>query len=129
MRRMADTAHSKLIGRPVQRIDGRAKVTGAGKADMRFACGAQFVEVRVHRASGEIRIPRLAAAFACGRIVNPLTARSQLMAGQIRGASSALFEATHVDRRTARRRRIGTGCRSCVRAPRRPTGSPAAGRP
>jgi xanthine dehydrogenase YagR molybdenum-binding subunit len=75
---------------------------GVGKNDLRFAFGAQFAEVHVNRTSGEIRIPRLAAAFACGRIINPITARSQLMAGQIWGASSALFEATHVDARTAR---------------------------
>jgi xanthine dehydrogenase YagR molybdenum-binding subunit len=75
---------------------------GVGKKDLRFAFGAQFAQVRVHRATGEIRIPKLAGAFACGRIINPVTARSQLMAGQIWGASSALFEATHIDPRTAR---------------------------
>jgi xanthine dehydrogenase YagR molybdenum-binding subunit len=84
------------------REGSHAMAGGVGKHDLRFACGAQFAEVRVHAATGEIRIPRLAAAFACGRIINPVTARSQLMAGQIWGASSALFEATHVDARTAR---------------------------
>ena len=66
-----------------------------------FAFGAQFVEVRVHAITGEIRVPRLVGAFACGRIVNPLTARSQLMAGQIWGISSALLEHTVVDARHA----------------------------
>lgn len=75
---------------------------GVMEQELRFAFGAQFAEVRVHAASGEIRVPRLVGAFACGRIVNPLAARSQLMAGQIWGMSSALLEATEVDRRDAR---------------------------
>ena len=50
----------------------------------------------------EIRVPRVVGAFAAGRIVNPLTARSQLMGGLIWGVSSALFEATDIDRETAR---------------------------
>ena len=76
---------------------------GASMRDrMQFAHGAQFVEVRVDRATGEVRVPRLVGAFACGRIMNRRTARSQLMGGQIWGVSSALHEATEVDRRTAR---------------------------
>jgi xanthine dehydrogenase YagR molybdenum-binding subunit len=39
---------------------------------------------------------------AAGRIVNPTTAKSQLMGGQIWGISSALHEATEIDRRAAR---------------------------
>ena len=67
-----------------------------------FAFGAQFVEVRIHRLTHEIRVPRITGAFAAGRIVNPRTARSQLMGGMIWGLSSALFEATEVDPRRGR---------------------------
>ena len=62
-----------------------------------YAFGAQFVEVRIHRLTREIRVPRITGAFAAGRIINPRTARSQLMGGMIWGLSSALFEATEVD--------------------------------
>ena len=65
----------------------------------RFAAafGAQFAEVRVHARTREIRVPRLVGAFAAGRIVNPLTARSQLVGGMIWGLGSALLEATEID--------------------------------
>lgn len=46
-------------------------------------------------------MPRLVGAFAAGRIMNPRTARSQLMGGQIWGVASALHERTEVDRRSA----------------------------
>ena len=64
------------------------------------AFGAQFAEVRVHARTREIRVPRLVGAFAAGRIVNPLTARSQLVGGMIWGLGSALLEATEIDSRT-----------------------------
>ncbi len=70
--------------------------------NVRFAFGAQFVEVRVHRLTHEIRVPRAVGAFAAGHIVNPVTARSQLMGGMIWGISAALHEATEMDRRAAR---------------------------
>ncbi len=53
------------------------------------------------RAAGSAEA-RIVGAFAAGRIVNPLTARSQLMGGLIWGVSSALFESTEIDRRAAR---------------------------
>jgi len=67
-----------------------------------YAFGAEFVEVRVNRWTSEIRVPRLLGAYAAGRIMNPRTARSQLMGGSIWGMSSALLEATELDERYAR---------------------------
>jgi xanthine dehydrogenase YagR molybdenum-binding subunit len=59
--------------------------------------GAQFVEVRVDADSGEVRVPRMVGVFSCGRIVNPRTARSQLMGGMVWGLSMALHEHSVVD--------------------------------
>jgi len=47
-------------------------------------------------------VPRIVCAFAAGRIVNPRTARSQLMGGMIWGIGSALHEATELDQGAAR---------------------------
>ena len=54
--------------------------------------GAVFAEARVHRWTGEIRVPRLLGVYSVGRIVNPMTARSQLIGGLVMGMSAALFE-------------------------------------
>ena len=75
---------------------------GADGKKLRFAFGAQFVEVRVHDRTREIRVPRIVGTFAAGRIMNARTARSQLMGGLIWGISSALHEATEIDRRKAK---------------------------
>lgn len=83
---------------------GQVRLVGgaAMKDKIAYAFGAEFVEVRVNRYTHEIRAPRLVGAFAAGRIMNPRTARSQLMGGLIWGMSSALLEATEIDERTAR---------------------------
>src|SRR5439155_8873653 len=83
---------------------GHAVLAGGAKMKDRiqFAFGAEFVEVRVHARTCEIRCPRVVGAFAAGRIVDPTTAKSQLMGGLIWGVSSAVHEATEIDRRHAR---------------------------
>ncbi len=72
------------------------------KDRIQFAFGAEFIEVRAHKLTREIGVSRIVGAFAAGRIVNPLTARSQLMGGMIGGVSSALFESTEIDGEAAR---------------------------
>jgi xanthine dehydrogenase YagR molybdenum-binding subunit len=69
---------------------------------LKFAFGANFVEVRIHRLTREIRIPRLTGAFAAGRIINSRTARSQYMGAMIWGMEMALLEATEMDVKRAR---------------------------
>lgn len=54
--------------------------------------GAIFAEVRVHRDTGELRVPRLLGVYNVGRVINPMTARSQFLGGLIMGMSAALFE-------------------------------------
>jgi xanthine dehydrogenase YagR molybdenum-binding subunit len=64
----------------------------------RHAFGAQFAEVRVDADTGEVRVPRLLGVFAVGRILNPLTARSQFIGGMTMGLSMALHEESVLDR-------------------------------
>ncbi|MEX0428311.1 xanthine dehydrogenase family protein molybdopterin-binding subunit [Nocardioides sp. DS6] len=54
--------------------------------------GAVFAEVRVHRDTGELRVPRLLGVYNVGRVINPTTARSQFLGGLVMGLSAALFE-------------------------------------
>jgi len=64
-----------------------------------YAFGAQFAEVRVHADTGEIRVPRLIGVFGVGRVINPRTARSQLIGGMTMGLSMALHEDSVFDTR------------------------------
>lgn len=68
----------------------------------RGAFGAQFAKVAINPTTGEIRVQRLVGAFAGGRLVNPLLARSQLMGGMVWGLGQALFERSQLDSRNGR---------------------------
>jgi xanthine dehydrogenase YagR molybdenum-binding subunit len=61
--------------------------------------GAHFVEVGVDAATGESRIRRMLAVCAAGRILNPITARSQVIGAMTMGAGGALSEELAVDTR------------------------------
>ena len=82
---------------------GKLTMTGGSHGEkVMYAMGAEFVEVRVHALTREIRVPRIVGAFAAGRLMNTRTVHSQLMGGMIWGISSALHEATEIDERYAR---------------------------
>jgi len=73
-----------------------------GDLDKRYqqsTFGAHFVEVGVDAATGETRVRRMLAACACGRILNPTTARSQLIGAMTMGVGAALTEELVVDKR------------------------------
>lgn len=79
---------------------GHIKLLTLPEDKLAWAFGAHMVEVRVHAATGEVRVPRHVGAFAAGRVLNPITARSQYLGGMAWGLSSALLEKTEVDPRT-----------------------------
>jgi xanthine dehydrogenase YagR molybdenum-binding subunit len=80
--------------------DGHIKLLTLPDDKLAWAFGAHMVEAHVHALTGEVRVARHVGAFAAGRILNPLTARSQYLGGMAWGLSSALFEETVVDPRT-----------------------------
>ncbi|WP_329461417.1 xanthine dehydrogenase family protein molybdopterin-binding subunit [Streptomyces sp. NBC_01431] len=86
---------------PPQGVTARSDTSaavGALVAKERHSFGAQFAEVAVDTTSGEVRVRRMLGIFAAGRIVNPLTARSQLVGGMTWGISMALHEEAARDR-------------------------------
>ncbi|MGY3228668.1 xanthine dehydrogenase YagR molybdenum-binding subunit [Luteibacter sp. HA06] len=70
-----------------------------GKRYQQSTFGAHFVEVGVDVATAEIRIRRMLAVCAAGRILNPKTARSQVIGAMTMGAGAALMEELVVDKR------------------------------
>jgi xanthine dehydrogenase YagR molybdenum-binding subunit len=61
--------------------------------------GAHFVEVGVDAATGEVRVRRMLAVCAAGRILNPKAARNQMIGGMTMGVGAALMEELAVDKR------------------------------
>jgi putative selenate reductase molybdopterin-binding subunit len=59
---------------------------------VRATYGAHFVEVEVDTQLGRARVTKFLAVHDCGRIMNPLTASSQIKGGAIMGIGMALHE-------------------------------------
>ncbi|MBP2315378.1 xanthine dehydrogenase family protein molybdopterin-binding subunit [Azospirillum soli] len=58
---------------------------------------AIFAEVRVDEGLGTVQVTRVVSAIAAGRIINPKTARSQIMGAVVWGIGMALEEETFTD--------------------------------
>lgn len=82
----------ELVGRatPNPQLQGKA----------RYSFAAHFAEVEVDTELGTVRVTRYVAAHDSGRILNPLTATSQVKGGVIMGIGMALHEELLYDRRT-----------------------------
>ncbi|RZM01236.1 MAG: xanthine dehydrogenase family protein molybdopterin-binding subunit [Variovorax sp.] len=63
---------------------------------------AIFVEVKVDEELGVVRVTRVVCAVAAGRIINPKTARSQILGGVVMGIGMALHEEGMTDHRLGR---------------------------
>jgi CO/xanthine dehydrogenase Mo-binding subunit len=84
---------------------GKKTLSGEGEAKKKFsmqAFGAVFAEVGVDPDYGTVRVRRVSAAYAAGRILNAKTARSQFLGGITFGIGTALLEQTVTDHRTGR---------------------------
>lgn len=67
-----------------------------------YTHSAVFCEVRVDEELGVVRVKRIVNAIAAGRILNPKTARSQILGGVVMGMGMALFEESLWDHGTGR---------------------------
>jgi xanthine dehydrogenase YagR molybdenum-binding subunit len=82
----------------VERIEGRGKAgPDAGAPFSSYAHSAIFAEVKVDEELGVVRVTRIVDAVAAGKILNPKTARSQILGGVVFGIGMALEEESMLD--------------------------------
>ena len=86
----AGTAVLKASATPQPRIQGK----------IRNCFGANFAEVEVDTELGSVRVVKFVAVHESGRIMNPLTAMSQVKGGVAMGIGMALHENMIYDQRT-----------------------------
>ncbi|AFL50827.1 xanthine dehydrogenase YagR molybdenum-binding subunit [Sinorhizobium fredii] len=76
-----------------------ARATESYSSYSQHSYGAHFAEVAVDSDTGEVRMRRMLSVIGAGRILNPKTARSQILGGMIWGIGAALMEETVLDPR------------------------------
>ncbi|MCE4555340.1 aldehyde oxidoreductase molybdenum-binding subunit PaoC [Pelomonas cellulosilytica] len=89
---------------PLESFSGLVAEDGIeyGDLDKRYqqsTFGGHFVEVAVDAFTGEVRVRRMLAVCSAGRILNPISARSQVIGAMTMGVGAALMEELHVDTR------------------------------
>ena len=67
-----------------------------------YSFGAQFCEVEVNQWTCEIRVKLVTSIIDIGTVVNPKTARNQIIGGIVFGIGMALLEGSHLDEATGR---------------------------
>ncbi|TDC67792.1 xanthine dehydrogenase family protein molybdopterin-binding subunit [Actinomadura sp. GC306] len=101
--RACEALRERLNGSvPPEGVEASADTADEVKAQeeyARHAFGAHFAEVEVDADTGEVSVSRMLGVFAAGRIVNPVTARSQFVGGMIMGIGMALMEESVMDER------------------------------
>ena len=75
----------------------------------RAAHSATFVEVEVDEQLGMVEVTRAVTAVAAGKIINPKTARSQIIGGMTWGISKALREETLLDTKLGKFMNVNLG--------------------
>jgi xanthine dehydrogenase YagR molybdenum-binding subunit len=70
-----------------------------GKTYQQSTFAGHFVEVGVDAVTGEVRVRRMLAVCSAGRILNPKSARSQVIGAMTMGVGAALMEEAVVDKR------------------------------
>jgi carbon-monoxide dehydrogenase large subunit len=89
------TVGSPLITTGWYRVPGITEPdpeTGMGNAAGSWTFGCQACTLRVDKKTGEIKILHFASAFDVGKVVNPMTARGQVVGGVVQGLGAALME-------------------------------------
>ena len=101
----AEPASGHALGEVVQ-ASGHDPLIATGKAApdpkitakySSYTHSAVFCEVKVDEELGQVRVTRIVNAVAAGRIINPKTARSQILGGVVMALGAALSEETFLD--------------------------------
>jgi len=88
---------ARTLRRPMP-FHGERAAMAEGFAYQTF--GAHFAEVEVDMETGKIKVKKVVAAHDIGRVINRLTAESQVVGGITQGLSAALFEEKIMDPET-----------------------------
>ena len=95
------TAHQLMMSENLSAFETRVDAKPLDDADQfsSHSFNANFAEVWVNKYTGMVKVARFLAVTGAGKILNPKTARSQIIGGNVWGIGMALTEESVVDPR------------------------------
>ena len=94
---MREAGVRELTGEGAFALPGNALADAGDAAVSTRTFGVMFVEVGVDPQLGLLRLRRATGVYSAGRIINPRTARSQMIGGVVWGLGMAAMEASHYE--------------------------------
>lgn len=98
-------AYNEILRRanlPSLTAEGSGKAGPESEQYSFYSFGAVFAQVWVDEACGSVQVKRLCGVYDAGRVINPKTARSQIVGGMMMGLGATLMEETVYDPRNGR---------------------------
>ncbi|QPH39546.1 xanthine dehydrogenase family protein molybdopterin-binding subunit [Pedobacter endophyticus] len=95
------TASQLMVSEQISAFETRSDSKAPTEAE-KYSChsfNANFAEVRINSLTGMVKVTRFLAVTGAGKILNPKTARSQIIGGNVWGIGMALTEESVVDAR------------------------------
>ncbi|WP_231460290.1 xanthine dehydrogenase family protein molybdopterin-binding subunit [Pedobacter sp. Leaf132] len=95
------TAYQLMVSENIKNYQTRVDAKAPKEAEQYSAhsFNANFAEVRVNALTGMVKVTRFLAVTSAGKILNPKTARSQIIGGNVWGIGMALSEESVMDPR------------------------------
>jgi xanthine dehydrogenase YagR molybdenum-binding subunit len=95
------TAQQLMVSEQITEFETRADAKPLASAGdySSHSFNANFAEVRINRDTGMVKVSRFLAVTGAGKILNPKTARSQIIGGNVWGIGMALTEESLIDPR------------------------------
>jgi xanthine dehydrogenase YagR molybdenum-binding subunit len=95
------TAANLMVSENINLFETRVESKAPAEANnySSHSFNANFAEVWVHSQTGVVKVHRLLAVTGAGKILNPKTARSQIIGGNVWGIGMALTEESLIDPR------------------------------
>ncbi len=101
LKEQCDAVAARLGGNPslrdIAKAEPRLKASARFESDLVFSSGAYGAVVEIERATGRLRVLRIAAIDDAGTIVNPLLAEGQVIGGVAQGLGECLVEEAAYD--------------------------------
>lgn len=84
---------------PMIEVTKQSQANQQGKEYSMYSFSIHFVQVKVHKLTGVVKVSKIVSVGDSGKIISPKTARSQMVGGAVGGIGMALTEEALLDNR------------------------------
>ncbi|MCX8095616.1 MAG: molybdopterin-dependent oxidoreductase [Caldisericia bacterium] len=77
---------------------GDPETSQGGHPNVHYTVGAAAVKIEIDKETGKVRVLKAVEAIDCGKAINPLNVKDQMIGGLLQGLATALYEDMRFDK-------------------------------